>query len=303
MKNAPWLYLAPDAWPLAWTGAGPVDPETAAAATVALPPEASRHAAGALRLRGGAAAVLFDGCGRKARVRLVYADPRRVVCAPVALGRASRPRPRLAVAVAPPKGRRAAWLVEKCVETGADLFLPLLCARGAEGARAAAGAAEARRLAERWGAWAVSAAKQCRRAWLPRVERPRALSEWLAGRRAPHGGGGSGADGHDPDGHDVHDGHGNHRSRSDSGDLLLVGAPRGLPFPAWRRRVRAARTATAVIGPEGGLTAEEEEALTAAGGLAVCWGPHVLRVETAAVAACVAIRLAAAREEAIASAR
>jgi 16S rRNA (uracil1498-N3)-methyltransferase len=40
-----------------------------------------------------------------------------------------------------------------------------------------------------------------------------------------------------------------------------------------------------VIGPEGGLTDEEEAALAAKGAVAVSLGPNILRIETAAVAA------------------
>jgi len=39
-----------------------------------------------------------------------------------------------------------------------------------------------------------------------------------------------------------------------------------------------------LIGPEGGLTDEEEESVRAAGFLAVSLGPRILRTETAALA-------------------
>jgi 16S rRNA (uracil1498-N3)-methyltransferase len=42
---------------------------------------------------------------------------------------------------------------------------------------------------------------------------------------------------------------------------------------------------TVLIGPEGGLSAEEQAAAAAAGFLAVRLGPRVLRTETAAIAA------------------
>ena len=42
---------------------------------------------------------------------------------------------------------------------------------------------------------------------------------------------------------------------------------------------------TLLIGPEGGLSDEEERAATAAGFTAVRFGPRVLRTETAAIAA------------------
>jgi 16S rRNA (uracil1498-N3)-methyltransferase len=45
---------------------------------------------------------------------------------------------------------------------------------------------------------------------------------------------------------------------------------------------------TVVIGPEGGLTADELERLRGAGYTAVSLGPHTLRFETAAIAAAAA---------------
>jgi 16S rRNA (uracil1498-N3)-methyltransferase len=42
---------------------------------------------------------------------------------------------------------------------------------------------------------------------------------------------------------------------------------------------------TVLIGPEGGLTIEEQERAVAAGFLGVRLGPRVLRTETAAIAA------------------
>jgi 16S rRNA (uracil1498-N3)-methyltransferase len=56
----------------------------------------------------------------------------------------------------------------------------------------------------------------------------------------------------------------------------------------------AAGPAAAIVGPEGGLTEEERAAALAAGWRAVRAGPHVLRFETAAIAAATLIQ--AARE-------
>jgi len=55
-------------------------------------------------------------------------------------------------------------------------------------------------------------------------------------------------------------------------------------------RAVAGRPIIGLVGPEGGFTAEELAAVDAAGGRRVSLGPHILRVETAAVA--LAARLA-----------
>lgn len=92
---------------------------------------------------------------------------------------------------------------------------------------------------------AGEALKQCRRAWLPDIAEPAGIAAVAA-----------------------------------AGGRLMVGdaagarpAP-GLPGPT-----------TVVIGPEGGLDATELAALDAAGAVRVRLGGHILRIETAAVAA------------------
>ena len=65
------------------------------------------------------------------------------------------------------------------------------------------------------------------------------------------------------------------------GVTLVVADRDGLPLDT---SAGDGRSIIAVVGPEGGLTAEELAAVEAAGGRRVSLGPHVLRVETAAIA-------------------
>jgi 16S rRNA (uracil1498-N3)-methyltransferase len=65
---------------------------------------------------------------------------------------------------------------------------------------------------------------------------------------------------------------------------LAVG---GVPVPG-----PAPDTVVVLVGPEGGFTADEEKAALAAGFEPCSLGPHVLRVETAAVSAVVLVRAA-----------
>lgn len=62
-------------------------------------------------------------------------------------------------------------------------------------------------------------------------------------------------------------------------DALLVASPAGENPPTF-----ATRDTALVIGPEGGLTEEEERDLVRRGALAVSLGPRLLRLETAVVA-------------------
>jgi len=72
-----------------------------------------------------------------------------------------------------------------------------------------------------------------------------------------------------------------------SGAMLVVADRDGLPL---EMVVEEGRSVVAIVGPEGGFTVEELATVEAAGGRRVSLGPHVLRIETAAVA--LAARLA-----------
>lgn len=77
-------------------------------------------------------------------------------------------------------------------------------------------------------------------------------------------------------------------AREFAGEALILVADRdGMPLDAG---TVGERLVAAFVGPEGGFTAEELAAVEAVGGRRVSLGPHMLRVETAAVA--LAARLA-----------
>jgi 16S rRNA (uracil1498-N3)-methyltransferase len=86
------------------------------------------------------------------------------------------PAPALTLAVAPPKGERAEWLVQKCSEAGVDRIVWLTAERSVvrwDGKRAE------RQLA-RLGRIATEAALQSRRVWLPALEGPLSAVDVLA---------------------------------------------------------------------------------------------------------------------------
>jgi len=74
---------------------------------------------------------------------------------------------------------------------------------------------------------------------------------------------------------------------AENGATLVIADRDGLSLEAV---AAAGRSVIALVGPEGGFTAEELATIEAAGGRRVSLGPHVLRVETAAIA--LAARLA-----------
>ena len=171
------------------------------------------------------------------------------------LERVEEPEPpvRLALVQAPAKGGRDEQAVETATEVGVDLVVPWRASRCVSvwsGPRAARGRA-------RWEATAREAAKQARRARVPRVERDlstRELAAWV-------------------------------RGVTDAGGAVLVlheeaSTPIGtaaLPEPGDGRSPVLA----VVVGPEGGIGEEEVAALEGAGARAVRLGPHVMRTASA----------------------
>ncbi len=225
---------------------------------VTLGEDDARYLTRVLRLPAGAPLVLFDGLGGEYDATMVTAGRRE---ATVAVGehRAIERESPLAITVAQgiSRGERMDHVVQKTTELGAAAIVPLLCERGIvrlDDRRAAA------RL-EHWQRVAAGACRQCGRNRLPQIAPINAIEDWLA---APPAG------------------------------LRLVLTPdasdglTGLARPG-----SDAMTVTAVtilVGPEGGLSDRETQAVAAAGFRPVRLGPRILRTETAAVAGATALQ-------------
>jgi 16S rRNA (uracil1498-N3)-methyltransferase len=137
-------------------------------------------------------------------------------------------------------------VVQKATELGVTTLAPLLTERSV----VRLDAAQAARKSEHWRAIALAACEQSGRNRPPRLLPPAPLGEFLrAGGAATK------------------------LLLSPAAALRLAEVPR----PAGEVQV--------LIGPEGGLTDEEQARAQAAGFLGVRLGPRVLRTETAAIAA------------------
>ncbi|MDH3583237.1 MAG: 16S rRNA (uracil(1498)-N(3))-methyltransferase [Phycisphaerae bacterium] len=211
---------------------------------LALDPEQAAHARRVLRLEVGQVIDLFDGQGTVARAEIAAAGRSFRVRV---LERRQVPPPRLQVdlAVAIPKGDRAATLVEKASELGAARLIPLQTERSVVEPRAG--------KLERFGRIARESARQCGRAHLMEIERPVDLEHLL--QQSDH-------------------------------DRKLLADFEGEPLAGMDVLTSEAGTRVLVlVGPEGGWTEAERSLAIECGCRAWRLGPHILRTETAALAA------------------
>jgi len=234
-----------------------VDMPLATGERLALPEDVARHVQ-VLRMQPGDALTLFNGQGGQYEARLAELGRRM---ATVELGAfcalETEPPYRITLAQGIAGGDKMDWLIEKAIELGASRIVPVGTARAVvrlSGERAA------RRQAH-WQALVAAACEQCGRNRVPEVQPPRELSAWLDTLPAA----------------------------LDEGELRLILSPRAAqPFDALPKLAPPA-TVTLLIGPEGGLAPEEEEAATAHGFTPIALGPRVLRTETAGMAVLAAL--------------
>ena len=228
-----------------------------AGVALTLPPGAARHVQ-VLRLQPGNAITLFDGAGGEYAATVERMGRSEVTVQVGAHDPVEREAPRaVQLAVGMPTNERMDWLVEKATELGATAIQPLVTAHGVlrlSGERADKKVAH-------WQAVAIASCEQCGRNRVPQVLPVRSLNEWLGAL-----------------------------PRADAGEARCV-----LSFAPGARAASALAAAgqqqrfTVLSGPEGGLSAAEEEAALRSGFAPLTLGPRVLRAETAALAALVAL--------------
>ncbi|WP_077002468.1 16S rRNA (uracil(1498)-N(3))-methyltransferase [Variovorax sp. KK3] len=219
-----------------------------------LPPGAARHVQ-VLRMQPGDALTLFDGCGGEYAAtieRMGRSDVTVQLGAHSSIEReAARP---VHVAVGMPANERMDWLVEKATELGVASIQPLMTAHGV--LRLAGERADKKRT--HWQAIAIAACEQCGRNRVPLVHPVRAFAAWIDSPPID-----------DAERFVLSLAEGAHQIRSLRDD----------PASA------SLRGACVLSGPEGGLSAVEEQDAIARGFAPLTLGPRVLRAETAALAA------------------
>lgn len=258
------LFAHPDAAP----SSAPAAADTTGV-VCALDAEEAHYATHVLRLGDGDAVHLLDGHGHGAEATLQVAGAGRraevtaVRHGPWRLHPALAQAPALTVVVPLPKGERADWMVEKLGELACLAVVVVHTHRSVQGE----GQAAHKRL-ERLARVARAACRQARHGRVPRLPRA-ALS--LAEALGPQG------------------------PIPATAERWVADLDPALPsFAEAARRAHAAGAPTpahaVLLGPEGGLTEDELNQARAFGYTPVGLGPHVLRVETAAVAAAIALQ-------------
>ena len=263
----------------------------AAGALLDLPDGPARHVQ-VLRLQPGSAITLFDGlsdaCGQFGEFAATVTQMGRTTVQ-VQVGEwtaTQREAGRsIHLAMGMPANERMDWLVEKAAELGVASIQPLMTERSVlrlSGERAV-------KKQSHWQSVAVAACEQCGGNRVPVVHEVMTLLQWLKARPLPHRTGarqavGAGAD-TNPDGVDVL------LSLRDGSQALREAVARHLPAQPHADEALTAKAThiTFLSGPEGGLSASEEDAALDSGFKPTTLGPRVLRAETAALAALAAL--------------
>jgi 16S rRNA (uracil1498-N3)-methyltransferase len=214
----------------------------------------AHHALHVLRLERGELITVLDGVGNEF-LCAVKNSSRDAVTLSVSLKNFTPPLPcSITLLQAVPKGKIIESIIQKAVELGARRIVPLLTGRvvtqlddeNAENKR------------DKWQQVAIESIKQCGAAWLPKIEAPMTIEQFLA--------------------------------REEKFDLSLVGslqAERRHPRECFRafeaKHGHLPQSIGVWIGPEGDFTFDELKAIQAGGALPISLGRLVLRVETAAI--------------------
>lgn len=221
-------------------------------ATVRLPDEIAHHAA-VLRMAAGDQVVLFNGEGGEYVATLTSVEKKRATAEIKTFSPREAELPySLTLAQALPEGSKMDWIIEKAVELGVSTIVPVAAQRSV----VRLSEERAAKKIEHWKGVISAAAEQCGRNRLPHLSDPVGFMSWVVQQ-------------------DMH-----------SRILFTPRAEQSLS--EWARH-HPPQALCLLIGPEGGLSEQEEDAALAHGMIPLSLGPRVLRTETAGLAAVAAI--------------
>ncbi len=212
-------------------------------------PEPVAHHIQVLRLAPGGLITLFNGEGGEYTAALADLG-RRSATAEIKAHTAREVELPFAVTLAQalPEGTKMEWIIEKAIELGVSGFQPLAAQRCV--VRLSAERAE--KKLEHWRGIIIAASEQSGRNRLAQLAPPQDYKNWITQQ-------------------DMH--------------RRIILSPRAEQSLADWARHQPPQAVTLVIGPEGGLNDQEEEAALHHGALALAMGPRILRTETAGLSA------------------
>ena len=229
-------------------------PEACQGLTLTLTDREAHHALHVVRLRRDERVAVLDGVGHEYQCEVREASRDSVTLA-VLTKSAIAPLPyHVTLLQAITKGKAFETIVQKATELGAFRVVPLLSERVVSVPDEDAAANKV----EKWKLIAVDSIKQCGSAWLPQIEAPTPLRDFLA--------------------------------RHERFELPLVASlqddrrhPRAVLDDYRLEHGRLPKSVGVFIGPEGDFTPAEIDAIKETGAFPVTLGPLVLRSDTAAV--------------------
>ncbi|ABQ28432.1 16S rRNA (uracil(1498)-N(3))-methyltransferase [Geotalea uraniireducens] len=209
-----------------------------------------RHMAKVLRLKAGTSVILADGAGRECTgvITAVGAKSLEIRVEEGPAAPTGDNGPRITLYQGMPKGDKLEFIVQKCTELGVAEIVPFTAARSIAKVTHQRGMERI----ERWRRIATEAARQSKRRTVPQVTLAENLSEVL--QAAQH-----------------------------SVKLLLWEEEQGNRLKETLSGLPIPESIAVLVGPEGGLTAEEAAAASACGFIPLSLGKRIVRTETAGI--------------------
>ena len=231
-----------------------VDAVLAPGKRATLPESAANHLTRVLRLREGGDCVLFNGDGYDYAARIASIGKREVSADVLSSEPVDNESP-LAITLVQgiARGEKMDLILQKATELGVTAIVPVI----AERTEVKLDAERAEKRVAHWRSVVVSACEQSGRARIPALSAPLALHQAI--------------------------------NAAADGSLRLTLDPFAETSLA-SLRVPAATPITIAIGPEGGWSPRDRDALRAAGLIGLRLGPRILRTETAGLAAIAALQ-------------
>jgi 16S rRNA (uracil1498-N3)-methyltransferase len=214
----------------------------------------AHHGVRVLRVRPGERIEVLDGAGHRYRCEAESLAKDAIQLRVLARDFIEPPPCRVTLVQSIPKGKVFDAIVQKATELGVSRIVPLLTDRVVT--QLDEDKSEAR--VQHWRTVAIEAIKQCGSTWLPEVEAPTPVKDYVA--------------------------------RGETFDLSFVASlqpdarhPRGWIRDFQQAHRRNPATVCVWVGPEGDFTPAEIDAAKSVGARPISLGPLVLRTETAAI--------------------